>query len=45
MSSDNSIKRCSKCSKETKDLYDNKCEECYDNEYSGCYGGGCVGGE
>jgi hypothetical protein len=22
-------------------LFDNKCGECYDNEYSGCYGGGC----
>jgi len=26
-------------------LYNNKCEECYDKEFSGCYGGGCIGGE
>ena len=38
---------CSVCKELVEDgiLYDKKCEECYDNEYSGCYGGGCIGGE
>jgi hypothetical protein len=36
---------CSKCNKEVEELYDMKCEECYDEEYSGLYGGGCIGGE
>ena len=40
-------KHCSNCKNDVKDeiLYDGKCEHCYDNEYSGCYGGGCIGGE
>jgi hypothetical protein len=35
---------CQVCDKVIKDgvAYDGKCEECYDDEYSGCYGGGCV---
>jgi hypothetical protein len=36
---------CSRCSRVVSTLYDNKCEDCYDQEYSGCYGGGCIGGE
>lgn len=24
---------------------DNLCLDCYDGKYSGCYGGGCIGGE
>jgi len=34
---------CSECKEAVEDgvLYDNKCGECYDAEYSGCYGGGC----
>lgn len=41
----NTYKECSKCEKSTNTLYDGKCEKCYDEEYSGCYGGGCIGGE
>jgi hypothetical protein len=38
---------CIKCKKEIENniVYDKKCEDCYDKEYSGCYGGGCIGGE
>jgi hypothetical protein len=38
-------KECSNCKKQVEELYDNKCEDCYDEEYSGCYGGGCAKGE
>jgi hypothetical protein len=37
--------KCCECEKEVEILHDNKCEECYDEEYSGCYGGGCIKGE
>lgn len=39
-------KTCSSCNKDVTDgeLHDKKCEDCYDNEYCGCYGGGCVKG-
>jgi hypothetical protein len=38
---------CSACNDIVDDgiLYNGMCEDCYDNEYSGCYGGGCIGGE
>ena len=36
---------CKNCNKVVPVLHDNMCEECYDDVYSGCYGGGCIGGE
>jgi hypothetical protein len=38
-------KECSKCEKIVDILHDDMCEECYDEKYSGCCGGGCCGGE
>jgi len=34
---------CLECKEIVEDgiLYNNKCGDCYDKEYSGCYGGGC----
>ena len=36
------IKQCSRCSKEVETLHNNLCEDCYDEDFSGCYGGGCL---
>jgi hypothetical protein len=36
--------KCSRCKKPVIYLHDGKCEDCYDAEFSGCYGGGCIGG-
>jgi len=36
---------CIRCNKVVDIVYDKMCEECYDDEYSGCYGGGCIGGD
>jgi len=29
---------CKRCQAVVEEVYDNLCEECYDNEYSGLYG-------
>lgn len=33
--------QCTKCGAIVEQLYDRQCEKCYDEEYSGCCGGGC----
>lgn len=41
---------CNNCSRVlSRENFDNNgdrlCLDCYDEKYSGCYGGGCIGGE